>query len=281
MKKYGIKSKDNNDILIFHALPNETAKFQWYISENINEKGRPINGQIYESYTLSTEVIKRKNFVGKYLYCEYLVQGLNQYEKTEYIKLDLNIDSMVNSGVIFDDISKFDEQGNIVNLRYRIFEELNKAKVDYEYIEKKLGFKEVDIYKFIHADLSNISSEFSPFFLCLYLDIPIEQIHSGYFIGFKGEEEYLGMINSKQKIMEVANIHTKAKTILYNDYTTDGEPIHSIEFDGVVADIIGDKPTKREIEIFKIGILYERERLWDESEDLVDDKIMRKLLRYK
>ena len=35
MKKYGIKSKDNNDILIFHALPNETTKFQWYISENI------------------------------------------------------------------------------------------------------------------------------------------------------------------------------------------------------------------------------------------------------
>ena len=45
MKKYGIKSKDNNDILIFHALPNETTKFQWYISENINEKGQPIDGQ--------------------------------------------------------------------------------------------------------------------------------------------------------------------------------------------------------------------------------------------
>ena len=65
MKKYGIKSKDNNDILIFHALPNETTKFQWYISENINEKGQPIDGQIYESYTLSTEVIKRKSFEGK------------------------------------------------------------------------------------------------------------------------------------------------------------------------------------------------------------------------
>ena len=51
MKKYGIKSKDNNDILIFHAIPNETTKFQWYISENINEKGQPIDGQIYESYT--------------------------------------------------------------------------------------------------------------------------------------------------------------------------------------------------------------------------------------
>lgn len=117
MEKYGIKSKDNNDILIFHALPNEITKFQWYISENIYDKGKPIDGQIYELYTLSTEVIKRKNFVGKYLYCEYLIPGLNQYQKTEYIRLDLSIDSMVNDGVVFDDISKFDEQGNIVNFK--------------------------------------------------------------------------------------------------------------------------------------------------------------------
>lgn len=116
MEKYGIKSKDNNDILIFHALPNETTKFQWYISENIHEKGQPINQQTYESYILSIEVIKRKKFIGKYLYCEYLIAWLNQYQKTEYIKLGLSIDSMVDDGVVFDDISKFDEQGNIVNL---------------------------------------------------------------------------------------------------------------------------------------------------------------------
>lgn len=79
--------------------------------------------------------------------------------------------------------------------------------------------------------------------------------------------------------MKTANIHTKAKITLNSNFTTNGEPIHTIEFDGVVADIIGDKPTKREIEIFKIGILYERERLWDESENLVDDKVMRKLLK--
>ncbi|WP_283690475.1 hypothetical protein [Clostridium perfringens] len=130
MEKYGIKSKDNNDILIFHALPNETTKFQWYISENINEKGKPIDEQIYESYTLSTEVIKRKNFVGKYLYCEYLTPGLNQYEKTEYIKLGLTIDSMINEGVIFDDISKFDEQGNIGNLEKEEILKYNSKKME-------------------------------------------------------------------------------------------------------------------------------------------------------
>lgn len=79
--------------------------------------------------------------------------------------------------------------------------------------------------------------------------------------------------------MKTANIHTEAKITLNSNFTTDDEPIHTIEFDGVVADIIGDEPTKREIEIFKIGILYERERLWDESENLVDDKVMRKLLK--
>ena len=116
MKKYGIKSKDNNDILIFHALPNEVTKFQWYISENIHENGKPINEQIYESYTLSTEVIKRKNFVGKYLYCEYLIPELNKYQKTEYIKLGLSVESMINDGVVFDDIFKFDEQGDLVKI---------------------------------------------------------------------------------------------------------------------------------------------------------------------
>lgn len=52
----------------------------------------------------------------KYLYCKYLDKNKNSYEKTEYIKLDLTVDSMVNEGIIFDDISEFDEQGNIVSL---------------------------------------------------------------------------------------------------------------------------------------------------------------------
>ncbi|APQ78768.1 MULTISPECIES: hypothetical protein [Clostridium] len=63
MIKYAIKSKDNNDVLIFHALPNGMAKFQWYISESI--------------------------------------------------RLDLSIDNMISNGTIFDDISEFNEQGNI------------------------------------------------------------------------------------------------------------------------------------------------------------------------
>lgn len=102
------------------------------------------------------------------------------------------------------------------------------------------------------------------------------------------EDNLIDVVDSEEKAKKVlleyiinANIYSEAKITLNSNCTTDDEPIHSIEFDGVVADIIGAEPTKREIEIFKIGILYERERLWDESVNLVDDKTMRKLLRYK
>lgn len=114
MLKYAIKSKDNNDVLIFHALPNTITKFQWYISKNIYEQGLPIDNQIYESYTLTTQTIKENNFIDKYIHCEYLSIKSNNYEKTEYVQLDLSIDSMVKHGTIFDDISIFNKQGNIV-----------------------------------------------------------------------------------------------------------------------------------------------------------------------
>ncbi|MBU3173354.1 hypothetical protein [Clostridium estertheticum] len=195
MLKYAIKHK-NNDVLIFHALPNVMTKFQWYISENVFEQGVPIDGQIYESYSLSAEIIKENTYVGKYLYCEYLATESNQYQKTEYIQLGLSIDSMINNGTIFDDISKFSEQGDIVK------------------------------------------------------------------------------IHTQKPINKTITV-----TLNYN-YTTDGEPIHKLEFDGVLCDVIGENISKREKEIFKLGIWAERERIWDESIDLVDDKIMKKLLRH-
>lgn len=115
MEKYAIKSKKSkdNDILILHALPNEMAKFQWYISENICEQGILIDGQVYESYTISAEKIKENNYEGKYIHCEYLKTKLDNYEKTEYTLLDYSIDNMIKNGTIFNDISEFDEEGNI------------------------------------------------------------------------------------------------------------------------------------------------------------------------
>ena len=61
--------------------------------------------------------------------------------------------------------------------------------------------------------------------------------------------------------------------------TTDGEPVHRIEFDGVFYDIIGGNVTERESKIFMMGILGERERICDESSNLVNNEVIRKLLR--
>lgn len=65
----------------------------------------------------------------------------------------------------------------------------------------------------------------------------------------------------------------------YSNWTSNEEPMHEIEFDGVSYEFIGfDTITPREAEIFKFAILAERERIWDESMD-VDDDIMRRLLK--
>ncbi|NFI02415.1 hypothetical protein FDB15_17470 [Clostridium botulinum] len=65
-----------------------------------------------------------------------------------------------------------------------------------------------------------------------------------------------------------------------DNWTTEDEPVHRIEFDGVFYDVIGAEITSREAEIFKAAIYAERERVWDESAELVDKKIMNKLLRH-
>jgi predicted DNA-binding protein len=147
MIKYAINSKEKNDILIFHALPNEITKFQWYISEKINERGNAIEGQTCESYVISTEIIKEKNYYGKYLYCEYLNNKLNVYEKTEYIPLEVSLDSMINKGVIFDDISEFDEKGYIINVS-------NKLEIAKELLKNTKNFY---VKNFIEEYITNFN----------------------------------------------------------------------------------------------------------------------------
>lgn len=162
MIKYAIKTKEENDILIFHALPNEITKFQWYISEAINESGNIIEGETCESYVVSTKRIKEKNYCGKYLYCEYLNNKLNVYEKTEYILLEASVDIMINKGVIFDDISEFDEKGYIVNVTNKLEiakELLNNTKNFYlknfieEYITNFNKIQDKDRYVLEELDL--------------------------------------------------------------------------------------------------------------------------------
>lgn len=60
--------------------------------------------------------------------------------------------------------------------------------------------------------------------------------------------------------------------------TTDGDPVYTLNFDGVITDVVFE-PTKEQLYYFKLGILSERERIWDESEKVADNKTMQKLLR--
>ena len=74
--------------------------------------------------------------------------------------------------------------------------------------------------------------------------------------------------------------YTEVKVKIKNYYnsTTDGEPVHRLEFDEVVYDVIGSEITSREAIIFRGAILRERERIWDESANIVDDEVMKKLI---
>ncbi|MCK1999807.1 hypothetical protein MZM54_00235 [[Brevibacterium] frigoritolerans] len=115
--KYVVKINGSNSIFIFHALPfkqQEITTFQWYIAKNINEQGEPIKKQEFESYTISGEQIMTNGYNGKYLYCGYINKKTGEYAKTEYIKLHSNVNEMILEGVIFDDISETDIQGNII-----------------------------------------------------------------------------------------------------------------------------------------------------------------------
>lgn len=75
--------------------------------------------------------------------------------------------------------------------------------------------------------------------------------------------------------MKTINDNVKIKQYV-ND--TDGNPWYTLKFDGVIADV-PFKPIKEHLYCFKAAILGERERIWDESEEVADNKTMKKLLR--
>lgn len=71
-------------------------------------------------------------------------------------------------------------------------------------------------------------------------------------------------------------IHDEVK--ITANKNSDNETYYDLEFDGVIGSVYGN-PTKDVLHAFKSGILSERERIWDESEGVADDKTMRKLLK--
>lgn len=116
MIKYAIRLHQNNHDahLIFHATPDFTHyTWQWYLTDDKNEVGNPIFQQCYESYTITTDLIKEKGYDGLYLYCKYTNLNTMEESKTELVKLFSDVNKIIESGTVFDYLSAYDENGMI------------------------------------------------------------------------------------------------------------------------------------------------------------------------
>ncbi|MFE4047005.1 hypothetical protein [Priestia sp. YIM B13490] len=119
MIKYAIRFHNNNHDahLIFHAAPSSEGhplcKYQWYLTEDKNLVGKPIEDEQYESYIIRTERVKQEGHEGLYLYCKFTYIDTNKENKTEFIKLFSDVNKIIDSGTVFDEISKYDENGEI------------------------------------------------------------------------------------------------------------------------------------------------------------------------
>ena len=119
MIKFVIKKLNGDAMFIFHALPDlpdeifAKTKCQWYITEN--KKPIPIKNATMGSYFFSAEQIELDGYTGKYLYCEYTNTTTNETIQTEHVKLYYDVNKMIKAGVVFDAISHFDENGDIID----------------------------------------------------------------------------------------------------------------------------------------------------------------------
>lgn len=117
MKKYATKlhNNDRNAHYIFHATPSLTHyTWQWYLTNDKDNRGEPIEGQQYESLVIATDLIKERGYEGLYLYCEYTDTKTKQKSKTEFIQLHADINKIIDSGTVFDEISTYDENGMVL-----------------------------------------------------------------------------------------------------------------------------------------------------------------------
>lgn len=79
----------------------------------------------------------------------------------------------------------------------------------------------------------------------------------------------------------MANIYDDVKVtkdvVITDGYSICGN-LYKLEFDGTTGSIAFE-PQKEHLECFKCGILAERERIWDESDAVASDEVMKRLLR--
>ena len=117
MIKYAIRlyKNESHAHFIFHSTPSQTGYiWQWYITKDTNEEGRPLVTQKYQSFGTTTDLIQKKGLEGLYLYCKYIDRETKQEFQTEYIRLYSDIDRMIEEGVVFDDVSHYNEHGMII-----------------------------------------------------------------------------------------------------------------------------------------------------------------------
>ncbi|CAM3804818.1 hypothetical protein ABER99_21430 [Paenibacillus glucanolyticus] len=72
------------------------------------------------------------------------------------------------------------------------------------------------------------------------------------------------------------NIQTPAN--VEHSKSTDGTDCYTVKFSGTVTQVDHVRPNDELLHLFKKGILAERERIWDEGEE-IEEKILRRLLR--
>lgn len=110
MEKYIISGADGKFVVIVHAYPNTIGKFQWYLVDEPNSKKEYIlDGQIYESITISSDNISNK-YQNKWLCCKCEVEDDNYIEGCVYLSNDFLKIISVNQ---FDVINFFGKDGNI------------------------------------------------------------------------------------------------------------------------------------------------------------------------
>lgn len=116
MENYIVYSKTKDEFFIIaHACPGKTGEFQWYLVDDPNEtKEEVLEGQIYESITLSNTKIK-KLYEGKWLCCRCKVDG-DVYDEGCLYLTDSFLDMILENQ--FDNVAFFDKNGMIRGSQY-------------------------------------------------------------------------------------------------------------------------------------------------------------------
>lgn len=113
----------NNKIdaqFIFNATPDISKldsyhlyDHQWFLTDDMEQVGYPIEDENFEMYATSTTLIKKKGYEGLYLYCYRIDKKTRKVTVTEHVRLYSDINKMIESGTVFNCIETFDEYGRV------------------------------------------------------------------------------------------------------------------------------------------------------------------------